>query len=89
MATDIGIDLGSYKTVIFSSSKIVLDRPSFVTVDSETFEPVYFGEKAKQTLGRTPESLLCVNPIEHGKISDYDIAESMLKKYMEEALLKH
>ena len=79
MATDIGIDLGSYKTVIFSGSGIVLDRPSFVTVDSETFEPVYFGEKARQTLGRTPESLLCVNPIEHGKISDYDIAESMLK----------
>ena len=85
MATDIGIDLGSYKTVIFSGSGIVLDRPSFVTVDSETFEPVYFGEKARQTLGRTPESLLCVNPIEHGKISDYDIAESMLKVYMEEA----
>lgn len=85
MATDIGIDLGSYKTVIFSGSGIVLEQPSFVTVDSETFEPVYFGEKARQTLGRTPDSLLCVNPIEHGKISDYDVAESMLKVYMGEA----
>ena len=85
MATDIGIDLGTYKTVIFSGSGIVLDKPSFVTVDSETFEPVYYGEKARQTLGRTPDSLLCVSPIEHGKISDYDIAESMLKVYMEEA----
>ena len=85
MATDIGIDLGSYKTVIFSSSGIVLEQPSFVTVDSETFEPVYFGDKARQTLGRTPDSLVCVNPIEHGKISDYDIAESMLKVYMGEA----
>ena len=85
MATDIGIDLGTYKTVIFSGSGIVLDKPSFVTVDSETYEPVYFGEKARQTLGRTPESLLCVSPIEHGKISDYDTAESMLKVYMEEA----
>ena len=85
MATDIGIDLGSYKTVIFSSSKIVLEQPSFVTVDSETWEPVYFGEKARQTLGRTPDSLICVNPISHGKISDYDIAESMLKTYMDDA----
>ena len=85
MATDIGIDVGSYKTVIFSSSGIVLDSPSFVTVDSETFEPVYYGDKARQTLGRTPDSLLCVSPIEHGKISDYDIAESMLKVYMDEA----
>ncbi len=85
MATDIGIDLGTSKTVIFSSSKVVLERPNIVTVDNETWEPVYFGEKAKQTLGRTPDSLSCVNPIERGVIADYDIAEMMLKRYMEEA----
>ncbi len=85
MATDIGIDLGSSKTVIFSSSKIVLELPNVVTVDAETWEPVYFGEKAKQTIGRTPDSLVCVTPIEHGVISDYDIAEIMLKNYMQQA----
>lgn len=85
MATDIGIDLGTSKTVIFSSSKIVLEMPNAVTVDSETWEPVYFGDKAKQTLGRTPDSLLCVSPIEHGVIADYDIAEAMLKYYMQTA----
>ncbi|MBQ1961898.1 MAG: rod shape-determining protein [Clostridia bacterium] len=85
MATEIGIDLGSSKTVIFSSSQVVLEQPSIVTVDSETWEPVYYGEKAKQTLGRTPESLICVTPIEHGAIADYDIAEMMLKNYMQKA----
>ncbi len=85
MATDIGIDLGTSKTVIFSSSKVVLELPNIVTVDSETWEPVYYGEKAKQTLGRTPESLTCVNPIKRGAIADYDIAEMMLKNYMEQA----
>lgn len=85
MATDIGIDLGSSKTVIFSSSKVVLELPNVVTVDAETWEPVYFGEKAKQTQGRTPDSLICVNPIEHGVIADYDIAEMMLKNYMQQA----
>jgi len=85
MATDIGIDLGTSKTVIFSSSKVVLELPNVVTVDSETWEPVYFGEKAKQTLGRTPDSLECVAPIERGAIADYDIAEIMLKNYMQEA----
>ena len=85
MATDIGIDLGTSKTVIFSSSKVVLELPNIVTVDSETWEPVYYGEKAKQTLGRTPDSLECVSPIERGAIADYDIAEMMLKNYMQEA----
>lgn len=85
MATDIGIDLGSYKTVIFSSSKVVVELPSVVTVDSESWEPIYFGEKAKQTIGRTPDSMLSVYPIEHGVISDYDLTELMLKDYMQQA----
>ena len=85
MANDIGIDLGSSNTVIFSSSKVVLELPNVVTVDSETWEPIYFGEKAKQTIGRTPESLLSVYPIEHGVISDYDLCELMLKNYMQQA----
>lgn len=85
MATEIGIDIGTSKTVIFSSSQVVLEQPSVVTVDAETWEPVYYGDKAKQTLGRTPDSLVCVRPIEHGIISDYDIAEMMLKNYMQQA----
>lgn len=85
MAIDIGIDLGTSKTVIFSSSKVVLEKPNIVTVDAESWQPVYYGEKAKQTLGRTPDSLVCVSPIERGAIADYDIAEMMLKNYMEEA----
>lgn len=85
MATEIGIDIGTSKTVIFSSSKVVLELPSMVTVDAETWEPLYYGEKARQTLGRTPESLVCVAPIKHGIIADYDIAEMMLKTYMKQA----
>lgn len=85
MATDIGIDFGSSKTVIFSSSKVVLELPNVVTVDSDSWEVVYTGEKAKQTLGRTPESMQTVFPIEHGVISDYDLAEYMLKEYMAKA----
>ena len=40
MANEIGIDLGSYKTVIHSDSKTLLNLPSVVTVDSETYAPV-------------------------------------------------
>ncbi len=85
MATDIGIDLGSSKTVIFSSSKVVLELPNVVTVDCESWEVVYTGEKAKETIGRTPNSLQTVFPIEHGVIADYGLAEHMLKEYMQKA----
>ncbi len=80
--TDIGIDLGSSKTVIFSGSKIVLELPSVITVDADTLSPVYFGEKARQTMGRTPDSLICVRPIQNGIVADYDLALEMLKNYM-------
>ena len=85
MAMQIGIDLGSYKTVISEQNRIVVEQPSIVTVDSDGFSPVYFGDTAKASLGRTPETLTCVKPIEHGVIADYDIAFFMLSEYMKRA----
>lgn len=85
MSIDIAIDLGTSKTVLFGNSRIILEEPTVVTVDSETYEPVYFGTDAKETIGRTPESLTCVHPIEHGAIADYDITRAMLSKYMLDA----
>ncbi|MBQ5765227.1 MAG: rod shape-determining protein [Clostridia bacterium] len=82
MATNIAIDIGTSKTVLSSGSKIVLELPSVVTVDTDTREPIYFGEKAFETIGRTPDSLTCVFPIQRSVIADYDVAESMLKEYM-------
>ena len=79
MATNIAIDIGTSKTVLSSGSKIVLELPSVVTVDTDTREPIYFGEKAFETIGRTPDILTCVFPIQRSVIADYDVAESMLK----------
>ncbi len=85
ITTDIGIDFGSYKTILISGSKIILEQPSVVAVDSETWEPISYGDEAYQMIGRTPESVTVVTPVERGVISDYQIAEKMLKHYMEKA----
>ncbi len=85
MALQIGIDLGSYQTVISEGSRIVLEQPSIVTVESESYKPVFFGDTAKSSLGRTPETLTCIKPIERGVIADYDIALAMLSHYMNKA----
>lgn len=82
---DIGIDFGTFKTILLSGSKIILEQPSVVAVDSETWEPICYGEEAYQMIGRTPDSVTVVNPVERGVISDYVIAEKMLKFYMEKA----
>jgi len=85
MATEIAVDLGTSKTVIASGNKILLELPSVVTVDTDTWEPIHFGEKAYQTYGRTPDSLTTVFPIQHGIIAALDVAEEMLTEYMHEA----
>lgn len=79
---DIGIDFGTSKTILFAKEKIFLEQPSVVAVDSETWEPICYGDKALSMVGRTPESVTTVFPIEYGVIADYDIAEKMLKHYM-------
>lgn len=84
-STDIAIDLGSHKTILMSGSKIILEQPSVVAVDSDTWEPISYGDDAYKMIGRTPESVTVVYPIERGVISDYQIAELMLKYFMEKA----
>ncbi len=85
MAIDIVMDAGTYKTVLYSGGKIILEEPSAVAVDSETYEPIAFGTDAKKMLGRTPDSILTVFPVERGVISDYDVAESMIVHFIKKA----
>ncbi len=86
MAAEIAIDFGTSKTILLSGSKILLEEPTVASVDTETWEPVCFGRRAYDMIGRTPESITTVFPIERGVISDYKIAEAMLKSYMKKAL---
>jgi len=82
MATDIVLDAGTYKTTLFSNGRIMLEEPSAVAVDSYSYEPIAFGKEAKEMLGRTPDSITTVFPVEKGVISDYDIAESMIVHFI-------
>ncbi len=84
MPTDYGIDLGTARTIIYKGKSIVLNEPSVVAFDTHTGEPIAFGEEAFQMLGRTPDSINAVCPIERGFIADYEVAEHMVRKYLSE-----
>ena len=62
MPTDIVMDAGTYKTTLYSDGKIVLEQPSAVCVDTDTWEPVCFGDKAKEMFGRTGDMYTTVFP---------------------------
>lgn len=88
MPIDVAIDLGTYKTVIYSYNRILLEEPTVATVDSEAWEPLCFGNRAKDMVGRTSENIETVFPIQRGMIADYDIAEQMLSEYMSRSIGK-
>ena len=83
MPVDIAVDFGTSKTVLACGNKIVLCQPTVAAVDSESWQPLCFGDKAKSMIGRTPKAIETVFPIQRGMIADYDIAEQMLKAYMD------
>lgn len=89
MPIDLAIDFGTSKTVLLCGNKILLEQPTVATVDSETWEPVCFGDRARDMIGRLPEYLETVFPIQRGMIADYDLAEQMLTDYMGKSLDKH
>lgn len=88
MPIDLAIDFGTSKTVLLSGNKIILEQPTVATVDSETWEPVAFGDKARDMIGRLPEHLESVFPIQRGMIADYDVAEQMLTEYFTSSMGK-
>ena len=50
---DIGIDLGTANTLIFSKGKgIIMREPSVVAVDTRTDTVRYIGQEAKDVIGR-------------------------------------
>lgn len=88
MPIDLAIDLGTSKTVLLCGNKILLEQPTVATVDSETWEPICFGDRARGMIGRLPDTLETVFPIQHGMIADYDISEQMLTEYFKDSLGK-
>lgn len=82
MFTDIGIDLGTYKTTIMAGKKTALEERSVVAVDNNTGKPILFGEAAYSIAGRTQDNISIIRPIEHGVISDTELALAMLRAFL-------
>ncbi len=80
--SDIGVDLGTSKTVIISGKSILLAEPSVVLMDNYDEVPADFGMYAKRAIGRSTDRYQAVSPIERGVIADYDVAEYMLNNYL-------
>ena len=86
MSHDMAIDLGTANTVVYVRGRgIVLNEPSVVAV--ETINGVKrvkaVGDDAKLMMGKTPGTIEAIRPLRDGVIADIDVAEQMIKHFIQ------
>ena len=87
---DIGMDLGTANILIAVKGKgIVLREPSVVALDRVTGEIVATGKEARDMLGRTPENIKAVRPMQDGVIADFTATGLMLKNMLKKVCQKY
>ena len=83
-SNDLAIDLGTANTLVYVKGKgIVLNEPSVVAVDRSTGRVLAVGKEAKEMLGRTPEEIIAVRPMQNGVISDFEKTEDMIREFVQ------
>jgi len=80
---DIAIDLGTANTLVNVRGKgIVINEPSWVTMDKRLRQPIAIGLEAKEMVGRTPSNVMVVRPLRDGVISEFDVTQIMLEYFI-------
>ena len=87
LSKDMGIDLGTANTLIYIKEKgIVLNEPSVIAVDKRRDMTIAVGNEAKDMLGKAPDHIGVIRPLQDGVISDFDRTSDMLRAFIEKAV---
>jgi len=79
----IGIDLGTANILVFLPQKgVVVNEPSVIAVSIDDNKILAVGNKAKEMLGKTPESIRASRPVKDGVIADYKVTEAMMRYFI-------
>ncbi len=83
---DIAIDLGTANTLVYVKGEgIVIREPSVVALNQKTGKILAIGQEAKKMIGRTPSHILAIKPLRNGVISDFEVAEQMLRYFIQKS----
>lgn len=81
---DIGVDLGTANTLVYVKGKgIIINEPSVVAVNTKTNQIIAVGSEAKKMVGKAPAHISIVKPLVDGIVSDFEVAEKMLKYFVD------
>jgi len=83
------IDLGTVNTVVHVRDRgIVLNEPSVIAIETQggVRRVKAVGNEAKLMMGKTPANIQAVRPLRDGVIADIDVAEQVIKHFINKAL---
>lgn len=81
---DLAIDLGTANTLVYVKGEgIKINEPSVVALNNKTGALLAIGREAKEMVGKTPPHITAVKPLNQGIISDFEVAEKMLKYFID------
>ncbi|MEK7139340.1 MAG: rod shape-determining protein [Patescibacteria group bacterium] len=84
LSKDLGIDLGTANTLVYVKDRgIVINEPSVVAINTRTDQIIAVGVDAQKMLGKAPPHIVVTRPLVNGVISDFEVAEKMLKYFID------
>jgi len=86
---NIGVDLGTSKTLVYVKGKgIVINEPTVVAMNNKTNQILAVGHEAEEMIGKTPSHISAIKPLNNGVISDFEVAEKMLDYFLDKSKKK-
>ncbi len=79
---DLGIDLGTIRTLIAEGGVVVLNEPTMVAIVVDEMKIVEVGDAALDMYGRVPESIEVASPLRNGVIADYEVTRNILSAFI-------
>ena len=78
-----GIDLGTANSLIYVAGRgIVVDEPSVAAINSKTGRILAIGDEARKMIGRTPQHINVIRPLIGGVISDFEMTQELLQRFL-------
>jgi len=89
MYKEIDIDLGTTNTLIYiKRNGIVLREPTAVAINTISKEVLAVGREAKNMIGRTPKNIAAIRPLRNGVITDFEMTQKLLNRFIERVIGK-
>ncbi len=80
MSRDLAIDFGTSRTRVYDKARgLIYDELSVAAVDTRSREVLALGAEADELVGRSADHVVAVRPLSQGAITDFDMAERMLR----------